>query len=98
MDHVSYSKLYWWGQRNEDVDVWAKAFLQICTAGPSATRRSYVQPTLYLENGHSRGKVRNSQASAESRYTPTCMDPALLPIGQKRELTYRPKANPVKGI
>ena len=26
-DHVSYSKLDWWGQRNEDVNEWAKAFL-----------------------------------------------------------------------
>ena len=39
-----------------------------------------------LKNGHSQGKVQNSPASAESRYTPTCTDPAPSPIGQKRPI------------
>ena len=48
-DHVSYKDLDWWGKRNEDMDEKAKAFLQVCTNGAPADKRTYVQPTLYLE-------------------------------------------------
>ena len=69
-DHVSYSELDWWGKRNEDVDVWAKAFLQTCTAGPPATRRSYVQPTLYLEKwALAREGTKFTSIYRESLYT-----------------------------
>ena len=51
-DHVRYDQLDWWGKRNKDVDQAAKRFLRECTTGPVSTRRSYVQPTLYLENRH----------------------------------------------
>ena len=48
-DHVRYNQLDWWGQRNKDIDEAAKRFLHQCTTGPVSTRRSYIQPTLYLE-------------------------------------------------
>ena len=51
MKELEYHQLDWRGQRNEDVDGAAKAFLRQCTSGPQRDRRVYNQPILHLENG-----------------------------------------------
>ena len=49
MKELEYHQLDWWGQRNEDVDGAAKAFLRQCTSGPQRDRRVHNQPILHLE-------------------------------------------------
>ena len=44
-DHVSYDELDWWGKCNGDVDGRVKEFLQECTTGTAATRKTYVSGT-----------------------------------------------------
>ena len=48
MKEIPYHQLDWWGQRNEDVDGAAKAFLRQCTSGPRRDRRVHIQPILQL--------------------------------------------------
>ena len=49
MKEIPYLQLDWWGQRNEDVDGAAKAFLHQCTSGSPRDRRAHNQPMLHLE-------------------------------------------------
>ena len=70
---VPYAELDWWGQRNEDVDECAKSFLRTCTSGDGATRKSHVQPTLYLEKWVlSRDGTKFTSIGRESLYTNLC--------------------------
>ena len=91
-DFVAYSELDWSGQRNEDVDKWAKSFLQTCTSGDLATRRSHVQPTLYLEKWVlSRDGTKFTSICRESLYTNLYGSRTLAYWAKKDNLPTDPK-------
>ena len=72
-DKVAYNQLDWWGKCNKDIDLMAKDFLHKCTEGSAVNKRSHIQPTLHLENGHLHRRDQNLPASAETHYIPICM-------------------------
>ena len=87
MKEILYHQLDWWGQRNEDVDGAAKAFLHQCTSGSPRDRRAHNQPMLHLENGLLLWTVRNLLVSTEMPCITTCMAPALLEYCAEKDNT-----------
>ena len=91
-DFVSYEELDWWGKRNEDVDEYAKGFLRTCTSGLRTTRKSHVQPTLYLEKWVlSRDGSKFTSICRESLYTNLYGSRTLAYWAEKDNLPTDPK-------